>query len=104
MRETRRITHKLASVETLGAHSKRVEEEDASTWVQQMRTKDRQRKLAEQRVNIFMVTYTTSVTAIASFRLSYLRRWTKSLEWESWSERHWKNPSRSAATPSVEHV
>ena len=51
MKETRRIAHKLGSVETLGAQGKG-EELDVKTWVQQMRAKDEERKLAEQRVGV----------------------------------------------------
>lgn len=50
MREARSIAAKLASVKTLGAHSKEEETDSASSWVEQLRVKDQQRKLAEQRV------------------------------------------------------
>ena len=57
MREARNITRKLASVETLGARNKGEQEESVSSWVEQMRAKDQERKLAEQRVR----GYTTSM-------------------------------------------
>lgn len=53
MRESRELAKKLSTVRGLGEQDK--EDSDALNWVMQMREKEKEKKLAEERVSFMYV-------------------------------------------------
>ena len=59
MKESRELAKKLATVRSLGDISDSVDE-DTSAWVERMRDKEKEKKLAEERVSV-LVLYTYAI-------------------------------------------